>query len=163
MMHDAVHSFLEDRDIGAFNIQAIALEGQGEVEHRVDKLYEQLVARKEWLQAIKMADAVFFATHSQGAIVTTQLIARLLDQELIRGPQTHLYIYFVPYLCLSALLTLIDRLAMCGIAQGPCELQCMPADVVRADMTPHSHLPLPVDGARAVLHLRRVDRRARAL
>lgn len=96
MMHDAVQSFLEDRDIGAFNIQAIALEGQGEVEHRVDKLYEQLVARKEWLQAIKMADAVFFATHSQGAIVTTQLIARLLDQELIHGLQTHLCVYLLP-------------------------------------------------------------------
>lgn len=100
MMHDAVQSFLEDRELGAFNIQAIALEGQGEVEYRIDKLYDQLVAKKEWLQAIRMADAVFFATHSQGAVVTTQLIARLLDQELLRGPQAHL-------------------LAMCGIAQGP--------------------------------------------
>lgn len=90
MMHDAVHSFLEDRELGAFNIQAIALEGQGEVEHRIDKLYDQLVAKKEWLQAIRMADAVFFATHSQGAVVTTQLIARLLDQDLLRGPQAHL-------------------------------------------------------------------------
>ncbi|GAA5975990.1 hypothetical protein JCM10908_005349 [Rhodotorula pacifica] len=100
MMHDAVHAFLADREVGSFNIQAIALEGQGEVEHRIDKLYTQLVTKKEWLQAIRMADAVFFATHSQGAVVTTQLIARMLDQGLIRGQQAHL-------------------LAMCGIAQGP--------------------------------------------
>ncbi|GAA6014204.1 hypothetical protein JCM10207_006131 [Rhodosporidiobolus poonsookiae] len=100
MMHDAVHSYLESHDTGSFNIQAIALEGQGTVQDRVDKLYNQLVGRKEWVQAITMADAVFLATHSQGTVVSTQLIARMLDQGLIVGTQTHL-------------------LAMCGIAQGP--------------------------------------------
>ncbi|KAJ8296096.1 hypothetical protein OF846_001412 [Rhodotorula toruloides] len=100
MMHDAVHSYLESHDVSSFNIQAIALEGQGEVDYRVNKLYSQLVGREEWLKAIKMADAVFVATHSQGSVVSTQLLARMLDQGLITGTQTHL-------------------LAMCGIAQGP--------------------------------------------
>ncbi|GAA6002426.1 uncharacterized protein JCM10292_006652 [Rhodotorula paludigena] len=100
MMHDAVQSYLESQDVGSFNIQAIALEGGGQVEDRVSKLYNQLVGREEWVQALKMADAVFLATHSQGVVVSTQLIARMLDQGLIAGPQTHL-------------------LAMCGISQGP--------------------------------------------
>ncbi|BGP23549.1 hypothetical protein Rt10032_c02g0714 [Rhodotorula toruloides] len=100
MMHDAVHSYLESHDVWSFNIQAIALEGQGEVDDRVNKLYSQLVGREEWLKAIKMADAVFVATHSQGSVVSTQLLARMLDQGLVTGTQTHL-------------------LAMCGIAQGP--------------------------------------------
>ncbi|GJN87541.1 hypothetical protein Rhopal_000495-T1 [Rhodotorula paludigena] len=90
MMHDAVQSYLESQDVGSFNIQAIALEGGGQVEDRVSKLYNQLVGREEWVQALKMADAVFLATHSQGVVVSTQLIARMLDQGLIAGPQTHL-------------------------------------------------------------------------
>ncbi|BGP46860.1 hypothetical protein JCM10450v2_002711 [Rhodotorula kratochvilovae] len=100
MMHDAVQSYLESHDLGSFNIQAIALEGQGMVEDRVGKLYAQLIAREEWIRALKMADAVFLATHSQGCVVSTQLLARMLDQGLVVGTQTHL-------------------LAMCGISQGP--------------------------------------------
>ncbi|GAA5828378.1 hypothetical protein JCM11251_006220 [Rhodosporidiobolus azoricus] len=100
MMSDAVQTYLEAHDISSFNIQAIALEGQGTVEERVNKLYNQLVSRDEWVQAITMADAVFVATHSQGCVVSSQLLARMLDQGLIVGTQTHL-------------------LAMCGIAQGP--------------------------------------------
>ncbi|GAA6050901.1 hypothetical protein JCM3770_002522 [Rhodotorula araucariae] len=100
MMHDAVQSYLESHDLGSFNIQAIALEGQGMVDDRVGKLYAQLIAREEWIRALKMADAVFLATHSQGCVVSTQLLARMLDQGLVVGTQTHL-------------------LAMCGIAQGP--------------------------------------------
>jgi len=90
MMHDAVQTYLESHDLGSFNIQAIALEGQGMVEERVSKLYDQLVGREEWVRALKMADAVFLATHSQGCVVSTQLLARMLDQGLITGTQTHL-------------------------------------------------------------------------
>ncbi|GAA5909464.1 uncharacterized protein JCM6883_003953 [Sporobolomyces salmoneus] len=100
MMHDAVQAYLESSGVESFNIQAIALEGEGQVEDRVNKLYSQLSDRVEWLHALKKADVVFLATHSQGTVVSTQLLARMLDQNLIVGTQTHL-------------------LAMCGIAQGP--------------------------------------------
>ncbi|GAA5876403.1 hypothetical protein JCM16303_003519 [Sporobolomyces ruberrimus] len=100
MMHDAVQAYLESSGVSSFNIQAIALEGQGQVEDRVNKLYSQMSEREEWVQALKKADVVFLATHSQGTVVSTQLLARMLDQNLITGTQTHL-------------------LAMCGIAQGP--------------------------------------------
>ncbi|GAA5962794.1 hypothetical protein JCM3765_001521 [Sporobolomyces pararoseus] len=100
MMHDAVQTYLESSGVSSFNIQAIALEGQGQVEDRVNKLYSQLTGREEWIQALGKADVVFLATHSQGTVVSTQLLARMLDQKLIVGTQTHL-------------------LAMCGISQGP--------------------------------------------
>ncbi|GAA5975678.1 hypothetical protein JCM5350_002689 [Sporobolomyces pararoseus] len=100
MMHDAVQTYLESSGVSSFNIQAIALEGQGQVEDRVNKLYSQLTGREEWIQALEKADVLFLATHSQGTVVSTQLLARMLDQKLIVGTQTHL-------------------LAMCGISQGP--------------------------------------------
>jgi glutamyl-tRNA reductase len=90
MMHDAVHSYLESKDVSSFNIQAIALEGHGKIEDRVNKLYDQLIAREEWVQALKKADVVFLATHSQGSIASTQLLARMLDQGLIEGAHTHM-------------------------------------------------------------------------
>jgi glutamyl-tRNA reductase len=90
MMHDAVQSYLESHDICSFNIQAIALEGQGQVDDRVNKLYDQLIGREEWVEALKKADVVFLATHSQGSVVSTQLLARMLDQGLIIGSRTHM-------------------------------------------------------------------------
>ncbi|SGY16760.1 BQ5605_C012g06979 [Microbotryum silenes-dioicae] len=100
MMHDAVHSYLVDHDMTSFNIQAIGLEGQGEVEARVEKHLQQIIDRAEWVEALKKADAVFLATHSQGTVVSTQLLAKLLERNIIVGHKTHM-------------------LAMCGISQGP--------------------------------------------
>lgn len=93
MMHDAVQTYLETSGVSSFNIQAIALEGQGQVEDRVNKLYSQLTGREEWIQALEKADVVFLATHSQGTVVSTQLLARMLDQKLIVGTQTHLSVF----------------------------------------------------------------------
>lgn len=103
MMHDAVQSYLESHDISSFNIQAIALEGQGTVDDRVDLLYSQLMAREEWIESVKKADVVFLATHSQGSIVSTHLLAKILQMGLVTGAHVHM-------------------LAMCAIAQGPCAL-----------------------------------------
>ncbi|KAI5480231.1 glycoside hydrolase family 2 protein [Pseudohyphozyma bogoriensis] len=100
MMHDSVQAYLESHDISSFNIQAIALEGEGQVDDRVNKLYSQLTGREEWITALKKADVVFLATHSQGSVVSAQLLARMIETGLVLGPRTHM-------------------LAMCGIAQGP--------------------------------------------
>lgn len=102
MMHDAVQTYLESHDKSSFNIQAIALEGEGQVSARVDLLYAQLIGRPEWIEALRKADAVFVSTHSQGTVVSTHLIDRMLNEGLVEGSKTHL-------------------LAMCGIAQGPCK------------------------------------------
>lgn len=90
MMHDAVQSYLESHNVSSFNILPIALEGHGKIEERVNKLYDQLISRNEWLDALKKADVVFLATHSQGSVASTQLLARMLDQGLIVGSHTHM-------------------------------------------------------------------------
>lgn len=101
MMHDAVQSYLESHDVNSFNIQAIALEGEGQVDSRVERLFQQLSNRSEWVDALKKADVVFLATHSQGSVVSTQLLARMVKAGVVAGGRTHL-------------------LAMCAISQGPC-------------------------------------------
>lgn len=101
MMHDSVQAYLESKyEAGSYNILPIPLEGEGQVDDRVNRLYDQLVSRDEWIQALKKADVVFLATHSQGTVVSTALLARMLDTGLISGAKTHM-------------------LAMCAIAQGP--------------------------------------------
>lgn len=42
------------------------------------RLYTTLMANEEWLSDIHAADAIFIATHSQGSIVSTHLLDRLL-------------------------------------------------------------------------------------
>ena len=100
-MHDAVQTYLEQHDVESFNIQAIALEGEGQVDDRVRRLYGQLRDNDGWLASLRRADMVFLATHSQGSIVSTHLLAKMLEDGLMRdGAKVHM-------------------LAMCGLSQGP--------------------------------------------
>lgn len=83
-------------------ITAISLQGDGKVEDRVDRLFAELISRPHWVNDLKNADAVFLSAHSQGAIVATQLLARLIEQRHVQAENTRM--------CL---------LAMCGIHHGP--------------------------------------------
>ncbi|SNX84987.1 uncharacterized protein MEPE_03696 [Melanopsichium pennsylvanicum] len=83
-------------------ITAISLQGDGKVADRVDRLFSELISRPNWVRDLKEADAVFLSAHSQGAIVATQLLARLVEQRQIIAENTRI--------CL---------LAMCGIHHGP--------------------------------------------
>ena len=56
----------------------IPLEGEGQVEQRVELLYKLLTDRRDWIDALRSADAVFVAAHSQGCPVATALLARLI-------------------------------------------------------------------------------------
>lgn len=83
-------------------ITAISLQGDGKVADRVDRLFSELISRPNWVNDLKNADAIFLSAHSQGAIVATQLLARLIEQRHVRAQHTRV--------CL---------LAMCGIHHGP--------------------------------------------
>ena len=100
MMHDSVQSYLEKHNVSSFNIQAIALEGSGIVADRVQNLFQQLTAREDWVDALRHADHVFIATHSQGTVVSTHLLRKIIEKGYCAGLRLHL-------------------LAMCGIIQGP--------------------------------------------
>ena len=49
--------------------------------------YKNLLANKEWMTDIHTADVIFVATHSQGSVVSTHLIDRLIRDGHIRTPQ----------------------------------------------------------------------------
>ncbi|KAF7731671.1 hypothetical protein EC973_008842 [Apophysomyces ossiformis] len=83
-------------------ITCVPLQGEGKVEDRVNKLYNNLLDNSSWLESVSSADIIFWATHSQGTPVSVMLLRRLLE----RG-HVHLFRQSV---CL---------LAMAGIACGP--------------------------------------------
>lgn len=86
MMGEAVKKFfaakgVDDKEI---RLTLIPLEGEGTIESRVDKLYKQYLSNPAWINDLRRADAIFFAAHSQGCIVTTHLISRMIAQGHIR-------------------------------------------------------------------------------
>ena len=101
MMATAVTAYFEKHNLTLKGLTVIPLEGEGRVEARVEKLYNNLVNKKDWVEAIRKADAVFIATHSQGALVSTFLLEKLLSEGLTVGSRSML-------------------LCMAGIMHGPC-------------------------------------------
>lgn len=83
-------------------ITVISLQGDGKVADRVDRLFAEVLRRKEWVEDLAAADAIFLSAHSQGAIVATQLLARLIEQGQVSASRSRI--------CL---------LSMAGIHHGP--------------------------------------------
>lgn len=86
MMGEAVRKFFKENGIDEEEIRLtlIPLEGEGTIESRVDKLYKQYLSNPAWINDLRRADAILFAAHSQGCIVTTHLISRMIAQGHIR-------------------------------------------------------------------------------
>ncbi|KAI8988532.1 hypothetical protein BDF20DRAFT_815383 [Mycotypha africana] len=114
-MEVAVRRYFElehDIIIPKASIKSIPLRWEGKVMERVDKFYEQITSSSEhhgdsdgdnsWKDAIKNADIVLWATHSQGAPVSALLIKRLLSEGILQTQKQH-----------------ICMLAMAGISHGP--------------------------------------------
>lgn len=78
----------------------IPLEGEGKVDDRVRLLFNQLISRQHWLEAVQNADAIFVVSHSQGCLVSCKLIEKLIATFGLRGDR-------------------FLSLAMCGIWNGP--------------------------------------------
>ncbi|WVO14941.1 hypothetical protein L204_102582 [Cryptococcus depauperatus] len=91
MMGQAVKQFFEERGVSVggegVRLTLMPLEGEGTIESRVDRLFKAYLSNPAWINDLRRADAIFFAAHSQGCIVTTHLISRLIAQGHIR---THL-------------------------------------------------------------------------
>jgi hypothetical protein len=58
------------------DIEHIALEGEGFISERVNTLWKLLL---NWIEAIKQADFILVACHSQGVPVATMLVAKLIQ------------------------------------------------------------------------------------
>ncbi|KAF8200093.1 hypothetical protein BJ912DRAFT_947921 [Pholiota molesta] len=78
MMEQALHAFEAAHGVHLDKITQIPLEGDGTIARRVEKLYANLQANAAWMADLHAADAVLVATHSQGSVVSTHLLARLI-------------------------------------------------------------------------------------
>lgn len=47
------------------------------------RLYSSLVSNSEWMDDLREADVIFVATHSQGSVVSTHLLNKLIDESII--------------------------------------------------------------------------------
>ncbi|KAJ7900164.1 hypothetical protein B0H14DRAFT_3080532 [Mycena olivaceomarginata] len=84
MMVTALEDFQSTYNVKLEKITRIPLEGEGTIDRRVEKLYAALTSNAEWMDAIRSADVIFVATHSQGTIVSTHIINRLIQDGHIR-------------------------------------------------------------------------------
>ena len=76
----ALERYAEQHNVKWEKVTQCALEGEGRIGERVQRRYEALTGNKSWMADLKAADVVFVATHSQGSVVSTHLLARLLAE-----------------------------------------------------------------------------------
>ncbi|KAJ3741327.1 hypothetical protein DFH05DRAFT_1403763 [Lentinula detonsa] len=84
MMEQALENFQSAHGVQFDKVTKIPLEGEGTIDRRVEKLYSNLLANESWVDDLHNADVVFIATHSQGSVVSTHLIDRLIRDRHIR-------------------------------------------------------------------------------
>ncbi|KAG0305820.1 hypothetical protein BGZ98_003536, partial [Dissophora globulifera] len=105
----ALKEYLEShgKHLESDDITLIPLEGEGKVLERVETLHDTLVRNQTWRRAVHEADLVLVATHSQGTPTSILLVARWIQEGLLRvregDPQ----------------IQRIGILAMAGITHGP--------------------------------------------
>ncbi|KAF8060265.1 hypothetical protein FPV67DRAFT_1424328 [Lyophyllum atratum] len=125
MMVQALEEFQEQHGVKFEKITTVPLEGEGTIEGRVAKLYANLQANQEWMDDLHGADAVLIATHSQGSIVSTHLLDRLIRDRHIRTSQNTVIEGASELLPVTGLATpalqpqRVCCLALCGIHLGP--------------------------------------------
>ncbi|KAL1699730.1 hypothetical protein EV121DRAFT_215648 [Schizophyllum commune] len=90
MMVQALENFQREHNVVFDKVTQIPLEGEGMIEKRVEKLYGNLMKNEEWVADLHAADAIFVATHSQGTIVSTHLLDRLVRDGHIRTKRSAL-------------------------------------------------------------------------
>ncbi|KAF8888158.1 hypothetical protein CPB84DRAFT_1473955 [Gymnopilus junonius] len=78
MTEQALLEFEREYSVKFEKITKIPLEGEGTIEKRVERLYANLQANPEWMSDLHLADAIFVSTHSQGSVVSTHLLDRLI-------------------------------------------------------------------------------------
>lgn len=127
MMAQALKEFENEHGTQFEKVTKIPLEGEGTVKHRVEKLYSNLLGNKEWMDDLRTADAILMATHSQGSVVSTHLLDRLIADKHIRtaqnsvvaGPASSFPAAAGMETAPAPKVQRVCCLAMCGIHLGP--------------------------------------------
>ncbi|KAG2110079.1 hypothetical protein BD769DRAFT_1365241 [Suillus cothurnatus] len=119
MAVQALEEFQDKHDVKLSKITKIPLEGEGTISRRVDKLYQNLIGNKEWMDDLQDADVIFFATHSQGSIVSTHILDRLITDGHIRTAPRDLTVNAIAGSSITRPPQRVCCLALCGIHLGP--------------------------------------------
>ncbi|PBK59583.1 hypothetical protein ARMSODRAFT_966825 [Armillaria solidipes] len=124
MTLQALEEFQARHDVKLEKVTGIPLEGEGTIGGRVDKLYTALTSNAEWMDDLHECDALIVATHSQGSVVSTHLLDRLLREghlvaSFTPGEQEPLSPGVEPGLVAGRKKQRICCLALCGIHLGP--------------------------------------------
>ncbi|WFD30413.1 hypothetical protein MSPP1_001432 [Malassezia sp. CBS 17886] len=89
-------------DLDPSVLTLIAPQHDGCVSDRAAMFFDELKSNSQWAEDLRMADAIFVAAHSQGSIVSSLLLSRLVQAGMIDTARTQVCV-----------------LSMCGIYQGP--------------------------------------------
>jgi hypothetical protein len=141
MMVQALEEFQEAHGVKLEKITKIPLEGEGTIDRRVEKcvlpisialtftlphifsrLYNSLLSNDEWMSDLHDADAIFVSTHSQGSVVSTHLLDRLIRDRHIRTSKNAAATEGLADLGVNMIPLKPQRvccLALCGIHLGP--------------------------------------------
>ncbi|OSC98323.1 hypothetical protein PYCCODRAFT_1375428 [Trametes coccinea BRFM310] len=79
MTAQALEQFAGEKGFKFKKITRMPLEGDGTIRKKVSRVYNHLVNNEEWMEDLHAADVIFVASHSQGAIISTHLIDRLIE------------------------------------------------------------------------------------
>ncbi|KAI0665516.1 hypothetical protein C8Q78DRAFT_986317 [Trametes maxima] len=79
MTSRALEQFAEENGFKFKKISRMPLEGDGTIRKKVSRVYNHLVNNEEWMEDLHAADVIFVASHSQGAIISTHLVDRLIE------------------------------------------------------------------------------------
>ncbi|RDX43370.1 hypothetical protein OH76DRAFT_1361312 [Lentinus brumalis] len=75
----ALEQFADENGFKFKKITPMPLEGDGTIRKKVSRVYNHLLDNDEWMEDLHAADVIFVASHSQGGVVSTHLIDRLIE------------------------------------------------------------------------------------
>jgi len=87
MTCSALEKFEEEHGVKFKKITKIPLEGDGTIPRKVSRVHAHLFENKDWVEDLHAADVIFVATHSQGSIVSTHLLDKLIREGHILTPR----------------------------------------------------------------------------
>jgi len=83
----ALEQFEEEHEVKFKKITKIPLEGDGTIAKKMSKVHAHLLGNADWLEDLHLADVIFVAAHSQGTIVATHLLEKLIKEGHILTPR----------------------------------------------------------------------------
>ncbi|PQE33447.1 S-adenosyl-L-methionine-dependent methyltransferase-like protein [Rutstroemia sp. NJR-2017a WRK4] len=93
----AIRRWADDHGSPNCEIEKVALDGEGKIFERVDKLWKLLT---NWTDRLRQADYIMVAAHSQGVPVALMLVAKLIEEGIVTSAR-------------------IGVCAMAGVSLGP--------------------------------------------